>query len=154
MMRAKPVLGVGRGEACDSWRGPAPASAFNATGQDVRFTFPAGDCPTSCSSLPGLDRRFRPKSAIGGGPAVLALGIPLDEIARGAAKLAHRRGPDGAFGPKKAPAANGASVFVIMPTPTRSPPRAAPAPHVLGRPGSWLFGAGPGDRRCGQERTP
>ncbi len=129
------VLGVGRGEACDL---RLLGQRFNATGQDVRFTF-GGDVHQLHLPLIGGFQAENVLIAVG---LVLALGIPLDEIARVLPKLHTVRGRMELAGTR----ANGASVFVDY---AHTPDALATAcralrPHVLGRL-VVVFGAG-GDR--------
>lgn len=129
------VLGVGRGEACDL---RLLGQRFTATGQDVRFAF-GGEIQQLHLRLIGGFQAENVLIAVG---LVLALGIPLDEIAPVLPKLHTVRGRMELAGTR----ANGASVFVDY---AHTPDALATAcralrPHVLGRL-VVVFGAG-GDR--------
>ena len=129
------VLGVGRGEACDL---RLLGQRFDATGQDVRFTF-GGDVHQLHLPLIGGFQADNVMIAVG---MILALGIPLDEIASVLPKLQTVRGRMELAGTRD----NGASVFVdYAHTPDAlSTACRALRPHVLGRL-IVVFGAG-GDR--------
>ncbi len=133
------VLGVGRTEDADL---RLLGQRFDATGQDIRFTF-GGE--THQVHLP-LIGGFQGENLLVAVGLILSLGIPLEEIAPVLPKLHTVRGRMEHAGTRS----NGASVFVDY---AHTPDALATAcralrPHVLGRL-VVVFGAG-GDRDAGK----